>query len=94
MGNGEIRRKGFFYRTIIIGSGFSFSLYLIHFPLLALCASFFTPVERWQMNLGSLSLIASIVEACLIFAYLFALKTEFRLKNLRARLTHFYPKGL
>jgi peptidoglycan/LPS O-acetylase OafA/YrhL len=92
MGNSEIRRKGFLYRTIIHGSGFSFSLYLIHFPLLALFASFFTPVERWHMNLGSLSLIASFVVVCLAFAYLFALNTEFRLKNLRLRLSHFYGK--
>jgi peptidoglycan/LPS O-acetylase OafA/YrhL len=92
MGNSEMRRKGLLCRTIINGSGFSFSLYLIHFPLLALFASYFTPEGRWHMNLGSLSLIALFVGACLAFAYLFALNTEFRLKDLRTSLIHFYAK--
>jgi peptidoglycan/LPS O-acetylase OafA/YrhL len=78
------------YRLIAQGSKCSFSLYLIHFPLLAFISSYFTPYLRWNFNL--LSFFSIVVSVCLtlIAAYFFAFFTEFRLDLLRKRLNFVY----
>ena len=71
---------------IIRGSEFSFSLYLIHFPLLALAAKYLTPINRWEMSVPRLMTMLGITIVVLIIAYVFAWLTEFNLARVRHRL--------
>lgn len=71
---------------IIRGSEFSFSLYLIHFPVLALAATYLTPINRWEMSGLGLLIMLGIDFVVLIAAYAFAWMTEFNLVRFRLRL--------
>ena len=68
---------------IIRGSEISFSLYLIHFPLLALAAKYLTPINRWEMSVLKLMIMLVIALVVLITAYIFAWLTEFNLARVR-----------
>ena len=41
-----------FNKSIVRGSEISFSLYIIHFPILALLSTYVTPVLRWEFGGG------------------------------------------
>jgi peptidoglycan/LPS O-acetylase OafA/YrhL len=71
---------------IVRGSEFSFSLYLIHFPLVALAASILVPSVRWKMTLLGLLWMMLLLLATLLFAFAFAKLTEFKLVRLRRLL--------
>ena len=89
----QLRTSGILNSIIIKGSGFSFSLYLIHFPLLALAASYVVPMNRWDLTPIHLLYLAMIFLTVLGVAYLFAQVTEFRLASLRKRLVPLFFKG-
>ena len=82
----------FFNKLIVRGSEISFSLYIIHFPLLALISTYVTPVLRWEFGLGSVTFVAIMVSLSLVIAYLFAFFTELKLFSLRKRLRFLYGK--
>lgn len=86
----KIDVTGFFRKIIVRGSEMSFSLYLIHFPLLAFFASIWTPVSRLEVGLQSIALLFLLNMICIMSAYLFASVTEFRLKSLRKLFKRFY----
>jgi peptidoglycan/LPS O-acetylase OafA/YrhL len=71
---------------IVRGSEFSFSLYLIHFPLLAFISSKITPQNRWAFTPQSLILLLGINLGVAVIAYVFALLTEFNLIKVRIEL--------
>jgi len=79
-------------RLIVIGSDFSFSLYLIHFPLVALIASYLTPQDRWNMTALGFSLLVGITLGVLLVAYGFAWSTEFNLMRVRDLLRELVRK--
>lgn len=77
----KINRK--LQEFIVRGSGFSFSLYLIHFPIIALVTSQLTPINRWTMSPMGLLVLVGITFGVLLTAYAFAWLTEFNLVYLR-----------
>jgi peptidoglycan/LPS O-acetylase OafA/YrhL len=81
-------------KLIVTGSDFSFSLYLIHFPVVALLASYLTPLNRWNMTPLGLFLLLGITFVVLATAYGFAWLTEFNLVRVRAFLRALGKKPL
>jgi peptidoglycan/LPS O-acetylase OafA/YrhL len=57
-------------------AGFSYSLYVLHFPLLLFFRSWLVPSERWQPTPLHLLSAASVGAASLLFAWLVSLVTE------------------
>ena len=80
------RINGKLQELIVRGSEFSFSLYLIHFPIIALVASQLTPINRWTMSPMGLLVLVGITFGVLLTAYAFAWLTEFNLVHLRKAL--------
>ena len=73
-------------KLIIVGSEFSFSLYLTHFPFIALTVSFISPVERWKMSPIGIVVMFGLTFAAILMAYFFASITEFKLAKCRSFL--------
>lgn len=80
------RINGKLQKLIVRGSEFSFSLYLIHFPIIALVTSQLTPINRWTMSPIGLLVLAGITFGVLLTAYAFAWLTEFNLAHFRNAL--------
>ena len=70
-------------KTIIRGSEYSFSLYLTHFPLIALATSLFVPIDRWRMSPFGIFILMLLTLVALLTAYAFAWLTEFNLTQVR-----------
>jgi len=81
-----IQSDGRLQKTIVRGSEYSFSLYLTHFPLIALATSFFVPVDRWRMSPFGLFILILLTLGALLTAYGFAWLTEFNLTQVRIAL--------
>jgi len=81
-----IQSDGRLQKTIVRGSEYSFSLYLTHFPLIALATSFFVPVDRWRMSPFGLFVLILLTLGALLTAYGFAWLTEFNLTQVRIAL--------
>ena len=81
-----------FNKSIVRGSDISFSLYIIHFPVLALLSTYVTPVLRWEFGLGSVTFVTMMVIFSLLVAYVFAFFTELKLSSMRNRLRFLYGK--
>jgi peptidoglycan/LPS O-acetylase OafA/YrhL len=64
-------------------SGFSYTLYLVHTPPLAFCASLLTRGGRWYPDLLHLSIAALILLATVAYAYVVACIAEFKTANVR-----------
>jgi peptidoglycan/LPS O-acetylase OafA/YrhL len=73
-------------KTIVRGSEYSFSLYLTHFPLIALATSLFVPVDRWRMSPFGILVLMLLTLGALLTAYGFAWLTEFNLTQVRIAL--------
>lgn len=65
------------------GAGASFSLYAIHFPLMAFAAALLVGEKRMVPGLGAISLVALTLAASIGIAWLFARLTEARTTTLR-----------
>jgi peptidoglycan/LPS O-acetylase OafA/YrhL len=74
------------------GSEFSFSLYVVHFPLIALLTSHLTPVNRWNMSGVGLLVLLGLTFVSIVSAYAFALVTEFKLAQFRLGVKSFARK--
>jgi len=57
-------------------AGFSYSLYVLHFPLLLFFRSWLVPPERWQPTPIHLFYAATVGAGSLLFAWLVSLVTE------------------
>lgn len=57
-------------------AGFSYSLYVLHFPLLLFLRVWLVPSERWQPTPEHLLQSAVVAVACLLFAWSVSLVTE------------------
>ena len=57
-------------------AGFSYSLYVLHFPFLLFFRSWLVPSERWQPTPTHLLAATSVGAASLLFAWLVSLVTE------------------
>ena len=90
----QSRINGKLQGLIVRGSEFSFSLYLIHFPIIALVASQLAPTNRWNMSPMGLLVLVGITFGVLLAAYAFAWLTEFNLAHLRNVLRQFIRNTL
>ncbi len=57
-------------------AGFSYSLYVLHFPLLLLVRAWLVPSERWQPTPAHLLQAVVVAIVCLFFAWSVSLVTE------------------
>ncbi len=71
------------YRSIVTLSEISFSLYAIHFPLLALLSAAMGLTQDFPLNFFNWLLVILFTSICVIFSYLFASVTELRLGKVR-----------
>jgi peptidoglycan/LPS O-acetylase OafA/YrhL len=76
---------GRYSRTAHDLAGFSYSLYVLHLPLLVLLSAWLAK-ERWQPDLGHLLAGAGVALFALAYARSVAAFTEFRTGSVRARL--------
>ena len=81
--NNAIQSNGLLRKTIVRGSEYSFSLYLTHFPLIALATSLFVPVDRWKTSPFGIFVLILLTLVALLTAYAFAWLTEFNLVQVR-----------
>lgn len=86
----ENTTKSVLKMVCIKSSEMSFSLYLIHFPILALISTKVAPRERWEVSLSSFLFVSSCTALCILLAYFFAVLTEFRLRVVRSKLQKLY----
>lgn len=78
-------------------AGFSYTLYLVHVPLLMLLTGVILGDRRWQPTPVHLVMAFGLMAVALIYAYLVALGTEYRTELVRdwvrARLSFLFPVG-
>jgi peptidoglycan/LPS O-acetylase OafA/YrhL len=67
-------------------AGFSYSLYVLHFPFLLFFRSWLVPPERWQPTPLHLRCAASVGAACLLYAWLISRVTEAKTDVARKQL--------
>jgi len=86
-----IRRNASPYSALVHRSaGFSYSLYVLHFPFVLFFRTLLVPVERWQPTPAYLLCAASIGAASLLFAWLVSLVTEAKTDVARAKLNRLF----
>ena len=71
-------------------AGFSYSLYVLHFPFLLFLRARFVPTERWQPTPAHLLQAAPLGAICLLFAWLVSLFTERRTGDARRFLKRLF----
>jgi peptidoglycan/LPS O-acetylase OafA/YrhL len=86
----KIKKKKERKNLIVVGSELSFSLYLIHFPILALFSTYLTAEVRWNLGVVSITVVAASTVFCIFIAFLFASITERRLAYFRKKISFFY----
>jgi peptidoglycan/LPS O-acetylase OafA/YrhL len=64
-------------------SGFSYTLYLVHTPMLALCASVLTRSSRWYPDARHFTVALLVLLVTLAYAYLVASFTELKTGSIR-----------
>lgn len=74
---GRATHRGFSYFSRQ-ASGFSYTLYLVHTPMLALCAGVLTHSSRWYPDGRHLAVALLVLIFTLAYAYLVASLTEFK----------------
>ena len=86
-----VRRNPSPYSTVVHRfAGFSYSLYVLHFPFLLFFRTWLVPVERWQPTAARLLCAASIGAGSLLFAWLVSLVTEAKTDVARAKLNRLF----
>ncbi|HMH79876.1 MAG TPA: acyltransferase [Candidatus Acidoferrum sp.] len=86
-----VRRNPSPYSTVVHRfAGFSYSLYVLHFPFVLFFRTWLVPVERWYPTLAHLLCAASIGMGSLLFAWLVSLVTEAKTDVARAHLNRLF----
>jgi len=67
-------------------AGFSYSLYVLHFPFLLFFRAWLVPTDRWQPTPLHLLCATSVGAACLLYAWLVSRVTEAKTDVARKRL--------
>ncbi len=70
-------------------AGFSYSLYVLHFPLLLFLRAWIVPPQRWQPTPAHLLLAAGVAILCLFFAWAVSLVTERKTSEARKWVKRF-----
>lgn len=68
------------------GAKYSYSLYLLHFPLLTFIASFYFARNLWRPTADHITILVLIFLAVNLYAYGIARCTEFKTEPIRAYL--------
>ena len=86
-----VRRNPSPYSTVVHRfAGFSYSLYVLHFPFVLFFRTWLVPVERWYPTPAHLLCAASIGMGSLVFAWLVSLVTEAKTDVARAHLNRLF----
>ncbi|HTA58926.1 MAG TPA: acyltransferase [Candidatus Baltobacteraceae bacterium] len=86
-----VRRNPSPYSTVVHRfAGFSYSLYVLHFPFVLFFRTWLVPVERWQPTPAHLLCAASIGAGSLLFAWLVSLVTEAKTDVARTQLNRLF----
>ncbi len=78
-------------RVARVLAGFSYSLYVLHFPFLLFLRAWIVPAQRWQPDAAHLALGVVIGVATLGFAWLVSLFTENKTRVARQWMRHVVP---
>jgi peptidoglycan/LPS O-acetylase OafA/YrhL len=78
-------------RVAHVLAGFSYSLYVLHFPFLLFLRAWIVPPQRWQPDAAHLALGVVIGVATLGFAWLVSLFTENKTRVARQWMRHVVP---
>jgi peptidoglycan/LPS O-acetylase OafA/YrhL len=84
--------RGFYPRTAHIMAGFSYSLYVLHFPLLLLLRAWMVPPQRWQPDVTHLCYGAIVGVVMISFAWLMSIFTENRTHVARQWMKNIIPR--
>jgi peptidoglycan/LPS O-acetylase OafA/YrhL len=82
----RIRPAGLYLRSAHLFAGFSYSLYVLHFPLLLFLRAWIVPGQRWQPDGRHIFYGFGIGVAILTFAWLVARVTENKTADVRRSL--------
>jgi len=74
-------------------AGFSYSLYVLHFPLLLFFRAWLVPQERWQPTPVHLLYAATVGAGSLLFAWLVSLATEAKTDVARKQLNRLLDRA-
>jgi peptidoglycan/LPS O-acetylase OafA/YrhL len=86
-----VRRSASPYSALVHRfAGFSYSLYVLHFPFLLFFRTWLVPIERWYPTPLHLLSAASIGVGSLLFAWLVSLVTEAKTDAARAQLNRLF----
>lgn len=70
-----------------VGAGFSYSLYLVHLPVLVFLRNVLVANQRWTLDLSSVICALVLMMLCLLYAYLFSRVTEAKTGQIRRFVT-------
>jgi peptidoglycan/LPS O-acetylase OafA/YrhL len=79
----EVLADGIYLRGAHLFAGFSYSLYVLHFPLLLFLRAWLVPGNRWQPDAAHLLYGLEIGTLVLAFSWLVARVTEFKTREAR-----------
>lgn len=79
----RVVRDGVYLRSAHLFAGFSYSLYVLHFPFLLFLRAWLVPGQRWQPDARHLLYGVVIGAVVLVFAWLVARATEFKTRQAR-----------
>lgn len=83
------------YNTLVDKlSGFSYTLYLVHLPLLVFCQAWFIHNQRWQPNMMYLGAGIIMLAIIILYAFLISSVTEAKTEDMRKYLTFWLVKKL
>jgi peptidoglycan/LPS O-acetylase OafA/YrhL len=85
-------RSAHYHNAARFFAGFSYSLYVLHFPLLLFLRAWIVPSQRWQPDVPHLFYGATIGAAALSFAWLVSTFTENKTRVVRNWMRSVIPR--
>jgi peptidoglycan/LPS O-acetylase OafA/YrhL len=84
--------RGFYPRIAHAMAGFSYSLYVLHFPLLLLLRAWIVPPPRWQPDVRHLGYGAIVGAVTISFAWFVSIFTENKTRVARQLMRNVIPR--
>lgn len=92
--NTEFNRNNFYSKISTLLSQFSYTLYLVHLPILIFAKAYLTTINRWQPNLLNMIFALLIILLVLIYAFVIYSITEANTEKVRYILVnHIKPRS-
>lgn len=89
----DVRTVGAYPKVVHVLAGFSYSLYVLHFPLLLFLRAWLAPSHRWQADASHLFYGLIIGVATLLFAWVVSIFTEKRTSVVRDWVDTLIPRS-